>query len=59
MLWKSEPHYLLYIPNPLALPHGIRHTTVHFFHTLAVERLVKCCLSFLLFFLILLTLCSV
>lgn len=44
-IWKSEAYYLLYIPNPLALPHGIRHSTLHHFHTLAVKRLVKCCLS--------------
>ena len=45
MIWKAEPYYLLYIPNPLALPHGIKHTNVHYFHILAVKCLVKCCLS--------------
>ena len=47
-IWKSEPYYLLYVPNPLALPHGIRHSTLHHFHTLAVKRLVNC-LSFFSF----------
>lgn len=37
--WKSEPYYLLYIPNPRALPHGIRHMTVHYFQSHAVKNI--------------------
>lgn len=56
-MWKSEPYYLLYIPNPPALPHGIRQAAEQCFHTCPVRCLMICCLSLLIFCLFLFFCC--
>lgn len=64
-MWKSEPYYLLYIPNPPALPHGIRQAAEQCFHTCPVRCLMICCLSLLIFclflfvFVVFFTICPV
>lgn len=54
MIWKWEPFCPLYIHNPLALPHGIKHVTVHYFYTL-----VKSWLSLMFLFFSMYTSCPV
>lgn len=64
-MWKSEPYYLLYIPNPPALPHGIRQAAEQCFHACPVRCLMICCLSLLILclflgvFVVFITICPV